>query len=115
MIPSTAGFALVAMVVLRGVRHPVPRAAPWRPLGREGRMRLAGATARLALAGYLAYLGVVLVFGVVLQRKRGLMWSAAWGGLFLLAIAGPAWVGLSAAAGRIALRRGRPGPASDPP
>ncbi|HEX6231191.1 MAG TPA: DUF6256 family protein [Actinomycetota bacterium] len=99
--PVAAAFALVAVLVLYGSAHPVPRppTAPRLTVGRLG--SLLRYVALLGAGGYAVVLLVVLVFSMWLLGDPGALRSAAWGTPFLLAVATPVFAALSWLEGRL--------------
>jgi hypothetical protein len=101
IIPALSGFVLCLGVIAFAAWRPAPRPGPWRLLTPERRRRLLVRTTRLLLAGYLAFLAIVLVYSVMLQHEPQAV-SAPWGVPFLLAITFPIWVLLTWIADRLA-------------
>jgi TRAP-type uncharacterized transport system fused permease subunit len=90
IIPALSGFLLCLGLIGFAAWRPAPRPGPWRQLTPARRRRLLAHTARLLLAGYAAFLAIVLVYSVLLQHESEAS-SAPWGVLFLLAITLPVW------------------------
>lgn len=106
IIPALAGFTLCLGVISFTAWKPAPRPPAWTPLDRRRAVLLARRTLGLTLAGYAAFLLIVLVFSELLQHEPQGLSSAWWSVLFLLAIALPVWIFLTWAFDRRARRRG---------
>jgi len=98
--PVVSAYALFVVLALYAVRHPVPRPPPSEPLTARTLGRFLRYVGVMEAGGYVVLLTVVLVFGVVIIGDDGELSSAAWGGLFLLAVATPVFALLSWAEGR---------------
>jgi hypothetical protein len=95
ILPALSGFVLCAGVVLFAAWRPAPRPGPWRPLDRARTRALVRGSALLIVAGWAAFMLIVLVYSEWLQHEALGMETAWWGGVFLLAIALPTWVVLT--------------------
>lgn len=98
--PVLSAYALFVVLALYAARHPVARPPRSEPLTARTLARFLRYVAALEAGGYVVMLVVVLVFGVVIVGGDGELWSAAWSGLFLLAVATPVFALLSWAEGR---------------
>lgn len=99
--PAGAALALVALVVLYGAANPTPRPPRPSPMTGAGAVRMLRYIALLGVGGYAVLLLVVLVFSVGLLDDPGALRSAAWAGLFLLAVASPVFLAFSWVEGRL--------------
>ena len=85
--PLVSAFAVFLLMLRYAFRHPEEESAErgsWREF-----LRYLVVT---ATSGFAVLLGIVLVFHVILARDPGAFWSAAGGGLLLLAIVLPAFI-----------------------
>jgi len=98
--PVVSAYALFVSLALYAARHPVPRPPRAEPLTARTLGRFFRYVGALEAGGYVVLLLVVLVFGVGIVGDDGSLSSAAWGGLFLLAVATPVFALLSWAEGR---------------
>lgn len=101
VVAPMAALAFCIVAVLLAAARPAPRPPPPRPLARAVLGAFLGYVARLALAGYVALLVIVAVFGVLVVGDRRALVEAATGGAFLVAVAVPAFVLFSWAEGRL--------------
>lgn len=100
VVPVLSAYGLFVVLAIYAARHPVPRPPRSEPLTARTLgpfLRYVGVT---EAGAYVVLLAVVLVFGVVIIGDDGELSSAAWGGLFLLAVATPVFALLSWAEGR---------------
>ena len=100
VVPVFAAYLLCVALVLFGARHPVRRPDPGAALTRHSLPGLLRYLARLEIGGYAILLVIIAVFSVLIVGDRGALWSATWSGAFLLVVATPVFVALSAVAGR---------------
>ncbi|MEW6059230.1 MAG: DUF6256 family protein [Actinomycetota bacterium] len=101
VVPVLAAYLLCVALVLFGARHPVRRPGFGAPaLTRDRLPGLLRYLARLEIGGYAVLLLIIAVFSVLIVGDREALWSATWSGAFLLLVATPVFVALSALAGR---------------
>jgi hypothetical protein len=100
-VAPVAAFALVALIVLYGASHPVPKPPPASPLTIPDLWRLLRYLAVLGAGGFVVMMTVVLVFSVWLLGDTRALGSAAWSAPFLLAVATPVFAALSWLEGRL--------------
>jgi hypothetical protein len=98
--PVLSAFLLCAALAIFAAWKPVPRPPPAARLSRANLRPFLLYIAGLAVGGYVAFLAVVFVFSTVIIGQEGALRNAAWSGLFLLAVAVPAFAVLSWAFGR---------------
>ena len=99
VIPVAAAYALLLVAIWYSVRHPAPRPHHSIAVTRRTIVPLLRHLGSLMLGGYVALLGIVLVFGIAIVRGDGSLTGAASGGLFLVVVAVPVFVLLSWADG----------------
>jgi hypothetical protein len=99
--PVLAAYLLCVALVLFAARSPARRAED-RPavLTRDRLTALTRYLALLEIGGYVTLLAIVALFSVLIVGDREALWSAAWGGGFLLLVATPVFLTLSYATGR---------------
>jgi hypothetical protein len=89
VVPVGSAYVLMAAVVLYAARHPGGGGPARVVTGWAPRLRLIGVTVG---GGYLAFLGIVLVFHEWVVGQRGAMASALRGGTFLALLCALAFV-----------------------
>ncbi len=92
LAPDLSALAFVAVLIVYGARHPVPRPPRPSPLTLRRLASFLRHLAVLAVGGYAVLLAVVLVFGVLIVGDDGSLRDAAAGGAFLLVVATPVFV-----------------------
>jgi hypothetical protein len=92
VVPVGSAYVLMAAVVLYAARHPGAGGPPPAEPGWAPRLRLVGLTVG---GGYVAFLGIVLVFHVWVVGQRGAMASALRGGTFLAVVCALVFVAAS--------------------
>jgi hypothetical protein len=99
--PVLAAYLLCVALALFAARSSTrrPSHVPTE-LTRYGLTGLVRYLAVLEVGGYVTLLVVITVFSVLIVGDREALWSATWGGAFLLLIATPVFVALSWARGR---------------
>jgi len=100
VVPVLSAFVFLAMVTIHAARRPAPRPMPAARLSGANLRPFLRYLATLAAGGYGAFLAVVFVFSTLIIGQEGALRSAAWSGLFLLAVAVPAFALLSRVFGR---------------
>ena len=99
--PAIAAWVLSLGVVLIGARRHEPATPAVPPMDGPALRRLLRYVLVLAAGGYLAMLGIVLVFGVWIVGLGGpVLAGAARGGLVLAAVATPCFLAMSWARAR---------------
>ena len=98
--PVLSSYALFVVLAIYAARHPVARPPRSEPLTARTLGRFLRYVGVMEAGGYVVLLAVVLVFGVVIVGGDGELSSAAWSGLFLLAVATPVFALLSWAENR---------------
>lgn len=104
VVPVGSAYVLMAAVVLYAARHPGAGGPTDEGIGWAPRLRLIGATVG---GGYVAFLGIVLIFHVWVVGQRGAMASALRGGTFLALVCVLTFVTASAWEALRALGRSR--------
>jgi len=100
VVPVLSAYAVFILLAIYAARHPVPRPPSSEPLTARTLGPFLRYVGVMEAGGYVVLLAVVLVFGVVIVGGDGELSSAAWSGLFLLAVATPVFALMSWAEGR---------------
>jgi hypothetical protein len=99
--PVLAAYLLCVALVLFAARSPAGLADHRHTALRRDRLTaFVRYLALLEIGGYATLLVIITIFSVLIVGDRGALWSATWGCGFLLLVATPAFLALSALVGR---------------